>query len=273
MHWIAFITGIALIIARGFWSDSFEVDAFSVVILFILFIPFVAQYLRKAKFPGAEFVFKDEILETEKLVQLSVEQAEKSVTTGVKKPLPFETFKLSVAKDIFNSDHVLALAALRIEIEKKLNLLIKTLKLNTRDSLSVSGLIKIIENRALLSPEQVGALHKIIDMCNKAIHGSDISKTEARKIIDLAEELNKTFSIGYSIDFSPNLDYKNHGLLCEWEHCIEWMPLSARPTKRSCPVFGHNCPGGIEKVSVCEKGVTDIPKNRFTKNNPGSTLS
>lgn len=183
MHWVAFIIAIVLIIARGFWSDIFMVDTFSVVILFILFIPFVAQYLRKAKFPGAEFEFKDEIRETEKLVQLSVEQAEKSVSTGEKKTLPFETFKLSAAKDIFDSDPVLALAALRIEIEKKLSLLIKSLNLNIRDVWSVSKLIEIIEKRALLSSEQVGALHKIINMCNKAIHGSDISKTEAKKLL------------------------------------------------------------------------------------------
>lgn len=242
MHWIAFIIGVALIIIRGFSSDIFAVDAFSVVILFILFIPFVAQYLRKAKFPGAEFEFKDEIQETKKLVQTSVKQAQKSARTGKKIILPFETFKLSAAKDIFDTDHVLALAALRIEIENKLGILVKSLNFNISDRSSISRLIEIIGQKAIFSSEQVGALRKIINMCNKAIHGSDISKTEAKLIIDLAEKLNKTFSIGYSIDLSPNLNYEKHGLLCEWEHCIELMPLTARRTKRSCPVFGHNCP-------------------------------
>lgn len=102
-------------------------------------------------------------------------------------------------------------------------------------------------------------------MCNKAIHGSLITREEAREIIGLAEELNKTFSVGYSVDFSPNPDYVKHGLICEWEHCIEWMPLTEESTKYSCPVFGHNCPGGVEKVSKCGKTIGDIPSDRFIK--------
>jgi hypothetical protein len=104
-----------------------------------------------------------------------------------------------------------------------------------------------------LSSEQVTALRKIIDMCNKAIHGYDISEDEAREIIHLTEDLNKSFSVGYSIDFSPNENYKKQGLVCEWEHCIEHMPLKQRTTSQSCPIFGHDCPGGADKVSVCKK--------------------
>lgn len=265
MHWLAFITGLALIVVRGFWSDIFVVDAFTVLILFILFIPFVAQYLRKAKFPGAEFEFKDEIRETEKLVQLSIEEAEKSQSAGEKKILPFETFRLSTVRELLDSDPVLALAALRIEIERKLKLLVDSLDLPIRNEWSISKLIEAVRKQELLSSEQVTALQKIASMCNKAIHGSLISKTEARKIVDLTDELNRTFYVGYSIDFSPNLDYEKHGLLCEWEHCIEQMPLAAERTELSCHVFGHNCPGGVERVSECSKTIKDIPSNRFTK--------
>ena len=120
MQWIIFTTGIALIVVRGFWSDVFTVDVFTVLILFILSIPFVAQYLRRAKFPGVQFDFRDEIRKTEKLVQLSVEKAVKAETAGEKKILPFETFKLSTIRELLDSDPVLALASLRIEIESKL---------------------------------------------------------------------------------------------------------------------------------------------------------
>lgn len=265
MHWLAFITGLVLIVVRGFWSDIFAVDVFTVVILFILFIPFVAKYLRKAKFPGAEFEFKDEIRETEKLVKLSVKQAEDAERAGEKKALPFETFKLSAVRELLDSDPVLALAALRIEMERKLRLLGDSLDLPIRTKLSLSKLVEVVGKEGLLSFEQVTALEKILNMCNKAIHGSLISKEEAEEIVNLADELNKSFSIGYSIDFSPNLDYKKHGLLCEWEHCIEWMPLAAERTELSCPVWGHNCPGGVEKVSKCGKTIKDIPSNRFIK--------
>ncbi|MCK4735078.1 MAG: hypothetical protein KAT65_21680, partial [Methanophagales archaeon] len=204
IQWLIVIIGIMLIVVHGFWSDVFKVDGVTILILFILSIPFVAQYLRKAKFPGAEFEFKEEIRETQKLVQLSVEQAEKDERAGEAKILPFETFKLSAVRELLDSDSVLALAALRIEIEKKLRTAADFLDLPMRDRLSISKLIEAVSRKELLSFEQITALQKIINMCNKAIHGSLISREEAREIIDLAEELNKTFSIGYSIDFSPN---------------------------------------------------------------------
>jgi len=265
IEWLIVIIGVMLIIVHGFWSDVFKVDSITILILCILSIPFVAQYLRKAKFPGAEFEFKEEIRETQKLVQRSVEQAEKAESAGEAKILPFETFRLSAVRELLDSDPVLALAALRIEIEKKLRTAADFLDLPIRDKLSISKLIEVVSRKDLLSFEQITALRKIINMCNKAIHGSLISNEEAREIIDLAEELNKTFSIGYSIDFSPNPDYVKHGLICEWEHCIEWMPITEEPTEYSCPVFGHNCPGGVEKVSKCAKTIKDIPNNRFIK--------
>ncbi|MFC1947443.1 hypothetical protein ACFLXY_05945 [Chloroflexota bacterium] len=240
-------------------------DAITVVIFFILLIPFVAQYLRKAKFPGAEFVFRDEIRETEKLVRISVEQAEESDIAGTRRLLPFETFQLSNVKDLVKSDPVLSLAALRIEIERKLSLFVGVLGLPSNNQMSASRIVRILKERDILSIEQVSALQKIINMCNKAIHGVQVSESEAIEIINLTEELNGTFSIGYSIDFSPNIDYEKYRLLCEWEHCIEWMPLTEEPTEYSCPVFGHNCPGGTQIVSNCNKAIDDIPRERFSK--------
>jgi len=258
IQWLIVIIGIMLIVVHGFWSDIFKVDGVTILILFILAIPFVAQYLKKAKFPGAEFEFREEIRETQKLVQLSVEQAEKAQSAGEAKILPFETFKLSSVRELLDSDSVLALAALRIEIEKKLRTAADFLGFPMRNKLSIFKLSEAVYRKGLLSFEQITALRKIINMCDKAIHGSLISRDEAREIFDLAEELNKTFSIGYSIDFSPNPDYARHGLICEWEHCIEQMPITAETTESSCPVFGHNCPGGVERVSKCDKTIDDI---------------
>jgi hypothetical protein len=265
IQWSLNVIGIGLIISHAFWPNTIKVDGYSILVFFILYIPFIAQYLRKAKLPGAEFEFKDEIQETKKLVKQSVEKAKKDEDAGKAKILPFETFRFFPAKELLNSDPILALAALRIEIEKKLKSAADFFKLPYEEKFSISKTIEALGRKEILSAEQIMALRKIIEMCNKAVHGFSISMEEAKEIIKLAEELNRSFSIGYSIAFTPNPDYERHGLVCEWEHCIEWMPLSEKRTKYSCPVFGHNCPGGLAQISRCSKTINDVPKERFAK--------
>ena len=245
------ITGIALIIIHGLWSDYFKIDYFTIIILVILCIPYFSQFLKKAKVAGAEFEFRGEIENTKKVVKESIE---KSKSKGEVKPLPFETFNMSTAKEIVDSDHILALASLRIEIEKKLRLAAKFFKLGSTKS-NLSEIIDVLMSSGILTSEKVSALRKIIDMCNKAIHGYDITKREAKDIVNLMEELNQNFSIGYSISFCPNENFDKQGLICEWEHCIEFMPLPSKRTSASCPIFGHNCPEGSNHATACRKVV------------------
>lgn len=248
--------GIALIVIHGFYSNVFTVDWYTIVILLILSIPFLSRFLKRAKVAGAEFEFRDEIDSTKIAVQQSVEKA-KSKTGGKSKPVKFETFNLQSTKKLLDSDPVLALASLRIEIERKLSLAVKFFKLATKQE-NLSDFIRVLKMKGILYPEQVIALRKIVNMCNKAIHGYAISRDEATEIVNLAEELNQSFAVGYSIDFSKNENYRKQGLVCEWEHCIEFMPLGMRRTAKSCPIFGHDCPEGAGKASKCEPNLKPI---------------
>jgi len=62
-----------------------------------------------------------------------------------------------------------------------------------------------------------------------------------------------TIAMGYIPIFKPNLAFDNQKrTACEWEHCIEFMPLEGDRTENSCIIFGHNCPGGKIKVAQCK---------------------
>jgi len=124
---------------------------------------------------------------------------------------------------------------------------------------------KLLE-KEIIAYEQGKALNTIVDMCNKAVHGAHVSKEQAQEIIALTERLNKSFSVGYSINFEKNKGYARQGLICGWEHCVEHFPVEEKTTELSCPVFGHDCPGGIEIRKICDKKIDDIPKKRFVKN-------
>lgn len=197
-RWVVLALGVGLIVVNGFLPDVFKINAFTISILFILSIPILAPYLKKAKFPGAEFVFKDKIQETKELVQELAKQAEKAKIADEMKISPFDRFRLRAVREQFYTDHVLALAALRIEIERKLRLLIGSLDIAKRDTWSISRIIDALKKNEVLSSEKISALQKIVNMCNKAVHGEPVSKGEANQIMDLADELYKYFSPGYS---------------------------------------------------------------------------
>lgn len=262
-----FILGILLIIVHGFWSSNFLVDYVTIGILLIIFLPYLAHYLTKAKILGAEFEFKDKIKQTKETVQLSIEKTKKDKKFGKYKASPFETFETTTAKKILEleADHSLSLASLRMEIERKLRMMADFLDLSGRDKMPLFKIIEALGKKMMLSSEQMRALREIIILCNKAIHGYFATKEETEDIISLVDKLNKSFSTGYSISLSPNLNYKKHGLVCEWEHCIEWMSLTEKSTEKSCRLFGHNCPGGAKKVKICGKTINDFPKKRFVK--------
>ena len=195
LHWLA---GIILIFLHGFFPNLFIIDNFIILIYFISSIPFIAQYMKKVKFPGAEFEFKEEIRKTGELLHLS---GTAKVRTEANAPLTVIKSKtLDNARQLLDSDPVLALAALRIEIEKSSKVIAKKLDLPIKEKRSITKIIFNLNRKEIFSYEQVKILRKIIQMCNKAVHGEAISKGEAREIIFLTEKFNRTLENSILID-------------------------------------------------------------------------
>jgi hypothetical protein len=263
------LIGLCLITIHGLFPTLFLIDAITIGLFFIISIPVLAYFLKKAKIFGAEFEFKDEINAAEKLVDLSIKNANETKKAN-KSPHPskFSVFNLTYVKELIESDRTLALAALRIEIENKLRLAANQLGFPSKKNFTFLTLLQFFTDKSVFRPEQIEAIKKIQHMCTQAIHGIEVSQEDAEKIIGLAEKLNKSFSVGYSIDFNPNVNFEEQGLFCEWEHCIEHFQLQDISNEKSCPVFGHDCPGGPERVKKCGKTIDDIPENRFVKLKP-----
>jgi len=149
-------------------------------------------------FFGAEFEFKEEIRKTEKLLHLS---GTAKVRTEANASLTVVKSKaLDNARKLLDSDPVLALAALRIEIEKSLKVIANKLDLPIKEKRSITEIIINLNRKEIFSYEQVKILRKIIQMCNKAIHGAVISKGEAKEIIFLTEKFYRTLENSILID-------------------------------------------------------------------------
>jgi len=261
--WIVVVSAFALILLHGLAPTAFNVDEYSILMLLIMSIPCFARYLKSAKIPGAQFDFRDNIARLEATVEASeakhheVEPAE--VSTG-----KFETFDLRSARNLVDSDPVLALAALRIEIERTLRIAANVMRLEVGPYAALGRIIRSLTEARHLLPEDMAVLKEVIAVCNNAIHGADVSSNEATEVIGIVDRFNSYVPLGYSLKFEPDWDFHERGQLCEWEHCIERMPRSSQETPKACSVFGHDCPGGHDRVSRCDLTVDDI-KHRLSK--------
>ncbi len=198
IHYLHWLVGIILIFLHGFFPKQFVIDNFIILIYFISAIPFIAQFLKEVNIFGAKFKFQEEIRKIEKLINVS---GTARVRTEINVPLTVVKSKaLDNARKLLDSDPVLALAALRIEIEKSLKVISKKLDLPIKEKRSITEIIVNLNKKEIFSYEQVLVLRKIIQMCNKAIHGAVISKSEAKEIILLTEKFYRTFENSILID-------------------------------------------------------------------------
>lgn len=245
-----YIIGIILLLLRILFKELY-VDSTSILLFFMLGIPLASKYLKNAKFLGSEFNFKEEIKQTERHIEETDKKIKRNRNKNVS-VLDIESFDLTLTKEILKIDTNVALASLRIEIEKKIRQLGKKMD-NDTEFMDLRTLIKNLGSKNLFLKEQLLPIDEVIKICNKAIHAYPVSINEASKIIELVEKLNYVFSKGYSLNLNPanNLDSKG----CLYQHCIENMPFSRDSIDKSCPTFGHDCPGGELQVKKCTEEI------------------
>lgn len=247
---IVFIIGSVLLFLRVFLNNFVTVDATAIVLYFIISLPVISDYVKSAKVLGSEFNFKDSI----ELVDTQISISKNKLNTDDNKDNNIEyyykTFDLSQTIELLEKDHVLALASLRIEIERKVRLL-GTMWVQDIENKSLTHILNILIEEIQIVSEEFVAIKEITKMCNRAIHGENISLLDAKRVIKQAQELDKCLSSGYSLNIMPISNYKELGYCCEYEHCMENMPFSNENDKRMCPVFGHFCPGGYSFTERC----------------------
>ena len=196
IHYLHWLIGIILIFLHGFFPDQFNIDNSILLIYFISSIPFIAQFLKEANLLGAKFIFKEEIRKTGKLINVSGTSRIKTNVSGSLTVVKSKELDLDNVKKLLDSDPALALAALRIEIEKNLKSIAGKLDLPMKEKRSITEIIVNLKRKEIFSHGQVLVLRNIIQMCNKAIHGVSISKGEAKEIVSLTEKFYRTLEKG-----------------------------------------------------------------------------
>lgn len=92
---------------------------------------------------------------------------------------------------VANQDANLALAGLKIEIEKRLNSLAASAGINRR-KMGMSRLLRSLSDQEILSREERSVLSEMIGLLNSAAHGACADQKHAQWVLDVGPRLLAT---------------------------------------------------------------------------------
>lgn len=161
-----------------------NIDSTSILLLLIILIsPFIAS-VRKIKYGDFEAeIDPKEIQKIKAEAEKNVEFKESDNEMGSEIYATTESIR-----ELASSDPVIALAKVRIELEKVLNRLAKIAEIEVK-KLGLGILVKTLSNHEVISPSIGKSLTEVIGICNRAVHGEAISEESANTIISLGIEL------------------------------------------------------------------------------------
>jgi len=174
------ITLVALVIVIVHVAfPNVTIDAITVFLLVVALLPWLIPLVKSLEFPGG---WKVEFQELEK----AKSKAEKAGLLSSKKK---ETKTPSYSfESILEKDPNLALAGLRIEIEKRL---VHISKLNKIDAAraSIGQLLRLLNQEKILTPEESSALADMSGLLNAAVHGANVDKRATDWAMDVGPKI------------------------------------------------------------------------------------
>ena len=207
--------------------DYFRVFIWPLTVLFILFIfrrhiISLINRIQKANFPGGISIetFPNQIADAKDLSKLVKDEGINIPEDRREYPIiplteantrmlnlgltpSHSGLEISYYRNLVNQDPNLALAGLRIEIEAMLKNLAKGFKVPVGKRSSAGIIVKKLREKVAITMKQMELIRIILDLCNRAVHGYEVSKPEANQILDIAEILMEQYIAWLSWGF-PN---------------------------------------------------------------------
>jgi hypothetical protein len=185
VRWQISISSVSAVLLVGHlvWP-SIKLDAPSVFLIALCFLPWLGAIFKSIELPGGTKVeYREGLLKaTRKLEEVGLLQDGRIQTED------------PVYRGLIDRDSNLALAGLRIDIERKLRTL-ATLLHTTEPNGSLRQVVNLIGSRGLFTQIQTEAMHGILTCLNTAVHGGKIPKDDAEEVMEngirLLETLDK----------------------------------------------------------------------------------
>ena len=153
-------------------------DLPSLFFIVIMIVPWLSQVLESVEVAGVKLNLK--------ALQEAEHQAEMA---GLLAPAPKREQYQYPFQSVAKEDPNLALAGLRIEIERRLHHLAEVQGIDTSRCRSISSLMKALVKESILTTNQYRVLTDMVDLLNKAVHGAEINSKAAEWAIDVGPRL------------------------------------------------------------------------------------
>ncbi|MDM8546809.1 hypothetical protein QUF61_09980 [Candidatus Venteria ishoeyi] len=184
LWWVTFLLAITLLGMHSFKFTAISVDSTSILLLIIILIsPFIAS-IRKIKY--GDFEAEIDPKEVQK-IKSDIEKISES-KDDEEESRPEIYAATDSIRELAESDPVIALAKIRIELEKVLKKLVRVSGIEIKRP-TIGMLVRSLSSHEIVSPNMGKSLSEVISICNRAIHGEAISEDSANTIVSLGIDL------------------------------------------------------------------------------------
>lgn len=175
------VISISVIIIHIIWPEL-SIDSITLSLLVLATIPWIAPVFKSLEFPGGWKIEFQDLQKAEK----EAEKAGLLSAANLQDASPEYSFQV-----IADDDPNLALAGLRIEIEKRLQSIAKSNDIPINKQ-SVGNLMRILTKKEVLSKNEYYVLKDMVGMLNSAVHGASVDSRAVAWAMETGPRLLKS---------------------------------------------------------------------------------
>jgi len=185
--WVVFTIAFILLVMHLLEWERIAIDSTTLILLAILLVsPFIEQVrrIRVGEFEAEIASTEVEKVKLEADRRLGTEESREAVApeiSNIREDL----------LDLLDKDYVLALAKLRMELERMLNRLYESSAPTAKQErkLGLNRLVGTLVQSEALPAQLSGPLREVIYLCNRALHGEYVRPNDARSILDIGIQI------------------------------------------------------------------------------------
>jgi hypothetical protein len=178
---------VAAILVLHLVIGNSNVDTTTLGLLTLLAALAILPFARSITFPGGTKVELLSALSEAGSAVGELKKAEPSIAL-TPAPVSLPTSERAVWRDLLDSDPAIALAGLRIEIERRVRRLAEGQGVPAdRLRRPIAALLREPAVRELMEPPEITAILEVVYVCNRAVHAESIPDGVAHETADLGE--------------------------------------------------------------------------------------